>query len=439
MPYGEILISQVERPAHSRSEMRAWFVWSFGALFYLYQFVLRNSPGVMKDYLMCDLCVEACALGILSAFYLISYSILQIPIGLGMDTFGPTRLLRVAVVLCVLGIGLFCVSESFYLACFSRLLMGAGSACAFLGSLKLATCWFPPEKLALVVGYTMLAGTFGATFGQAPLAYLINIFGWRQALLYVVVPIGLLLAGGIWLFVKDTPPGGPLVPSASADTTLMSLFKHLKEISVNYQIWALGLYGALMYFPILAFVDLWGISFLMKLYDIDNVTAGSITTMYYIGIGVGSPVMAILSDYFRTRKVPMIIGAFLSIFFNGLIIYMPNMPFSAMYGLLFAAGVAFSVQPLIFASVCQLTSLESNGTVISFTNMIVMILGLVIQPLIGWVLDLVWTGIRHNGIPHYEVVDYQFALLSLPLSLVFVLLLMPFIPETFPQLKSEKP
>ncbi|MFX5587002.1 MFS transporter, partial [Acinetobacter baumannii] len=79
-----------------------------------------------------------------------------------------------------------------------------------------------------------------------------------------------------------------------------------------------------MYVPMLAFVDLWGIPFLMKLYDIDRATAGSVTTMFYVGVGIGSPVVAILSDYFRARKVPMVIGAVLSILFNGLIIYMPN-------------------------------------------------------------------------------------------------------------------
>lgn len=425
-----------EHVASPRREVRAWLIWSLGGLFYLYQFILRNSPGVMTDDLMRDFSVEACALGVLTSFYLISYSSLQIPVGLGMDKFGPTRLLRGAILLCVAGTALFALSESFYLACLSRLLIGVGSTCAFLGSLKLATCWFPPEKLALAVGFTMLAGKIGATFGQAPLALLIDIFGWRGALLYVVVPIGLILAAGVWLFVSDEPAEGPLVPRSATDTTLKSLFAHLKEIIVDYRIWALGFYGALMYVPMLAFVDLWGIPFLMKLYDIDRATAGSVTTMFYVGVGIGSPVVAILSDYFMARKVPMVIGAVLSILFNGLIIYMPDVPFSAMYALLFAAGFVFSAQPLIFASVCQLTPVTSNGTVISFTNMIVMMLGLVTQPLVGWFLDFVWEGVMYNGVPHYTVADYRFALLSIPLSLVLALLLMPLIPETFPRLKD---
>ena len=420
------------------SDLRAWFVWSLGGLFYSYQFILRNSPGVMTQDLMRDFSVEACALGILSACYLITYSSLQIPVGLAMDKFGPTLLLKLAVILCISGTILFAISESFYLACFGRLLIGAGSAGAFLGTIKLATLWFHPEKLALVVGFTLLAGNIGASLGQAPLAVLINAIGWRETMLYVVVPLGLVLTIAIWFFVKDVPPDGPLATTEVIDARLKSLFNRLKRIIVDYRIWALGLYGALMYIPILAFVDLWGISFLMELYGIDKTTAGSVTTMFYCGVGIGSPVVALLSDYFRARKMPMIVGAALAILGNIIIIYVPDIPLSAMYVLLFTAGFFFSAQPLIFASVCQLTPHGSNGTAISFTNMIVMMLGLVVQPLIGWLLDWIWGGVMQNGIPFYSASDYRFALLSVPLSLILALATLPLIPETFPQLKKNQ-
>lgn len=420
----------------THSDLKAWLVWSLAGLFYSYQFILRNSPGVMTQDLMRDFSIEACALGILTSFYLLSYSSLQIPVGLAMDKWGPSRLLRLSVILCILGTVLFALSESFYLACLGRLLIGVGSTSAFLGSLKLATLWFHPEKLALVVGFTMLAGTVGASLGQAPLALLINIMGWREALLYVVVPIGVVLATGVWLFVKDIPPTGPLVPTETIDTRLKTLFRHLKSIGTNYRIWALGFYGALMYVPILAFVDLWGIPFLMELYGIERAIAGSVTTMFYFGIGVGAPVVALISDYFRARKIPMAIGAALAAVCNIVIIYVPDIPLSIMYLLLFMAGFIFSAQPLIFASVCQLTPHSSNGTAISFTNMIVMMLGLVVQPLIGWFLEWVWSGTIQNGAPFYTVSDYRFALLCIPLSLILALVIMPLIPETFPKLKE---
>jgi sugar phosphate permease len=293
--------------------------------------------------------------------------------------------------------------------------------------------------LALVVGFTLLAGKIGASLGQAPLGFLINAFGWRNALLYVIVPIGFVLSAGIWYFVKDTPPDGPYKPAVAPDTSVRTLFVHLKDIVIDRHIWALGIYGALMYAPMLVFVDLWGVPFLMKLYDVDKTTAGSITTMFYFGAGIGSPVVALISDYIRLRKLLMIIGAVLSILCNGIIIYMPDIPFSAMYGLLFASGFVFSAQPLIFSSVCQLTPLASNGTAISFTNMIVMMLGLVLQPLVGWFLDWIWDGIMNNGIPFYTVSDYRFALLSIPFCLFLSMLLMPLIPETFPKEPEGEP
>lgn len=426
-----------ERPALSPSHAKAWFVWSFAGLFYLYQFILRNSLGVMTEDLMRDFSVEACAFGVLSAFYLVSYSILQIPVGLGMDKFGPARLLKGAILLCAMGTTIFALSDSFYLACFGRLLIGAGSTCAFLGSLKLATFWFPPEKLALVVGFTMLAGKIGASLGQAPLALVIEALGWREALLYVVIPLGLALAAGIWFFVEDAPSSDALASHSTLNASPKTLFVHLKDIMMNHHIWVLGLYGALMYVPMLAFVDLWGVPFLMKLYSIDKATAGSITTMFYVGVGLGSPLVALLSDYFRVRKTFMTLGAALAVLCNIVIIYVPDIHLVTMYGLLFAAGVIFSAQPLVFSSVCQLTPHSSNGTAISFTNMIVMMLGLVLQPLVGWFLERTWGGTMENGVPLYTLSDYRFALISIPICLFLALLLMPLIPETFPRSQKE--
>ncbi len=419
------------------SDVRAWFVWSFAGLFYLYQFILRNSPSVMTEDLMRDFSVEACALGVLSAFYLLSYTTLQIPVGLGMDKFGPARLLKGAVLLCIIGTAIFALSESFYFACFGRLVIGAGSTCAFLGTLKLATFWFHPERLALVVGFTLLAGKLGASLGY-PLALIIDMLGWREALLYVVIPIGLVLAVGIWIFVKDTPPEGPITPPSIIDTRVKTLFTSLWNIATNYRIWALGFYGALMYAPMLAFVDLWGVPFLMKLYGIDRATAASVTTMFYVGVGIGAPFVALLSDYFKERRVLMTVGAALSIICNAIIIYTPGVPLSGMYGLLFAAGFVFSSQPLIFSSVCQLTPHASNGTAISFTNMIVMMLGLVLQPLVGKFLEVAWSGGMENGVPLYTIADYRFALMSIPICLIISLLLMPLIPETFPRSRKEE-
>lgn len=67
-----------------------------------------------------------------------------------------------------------------------------------------------------------------------------------------------------------------------------------------------------------------------------------------------------------------------------------------------------------------------------------MMLGLLAQPLVGWFLDLSWSGAVVDNVPDYTVSDYRFALLSVPVSLSLALLLMPFIPETFPQHQKKR-
>jgi len=322
-------------------------------------------------------------------------------------------------------------------AAFGRLIIGIGSACAFLGAVKLATIWFKPERLALVVGFTLLAGKLGATFGQAPLAYLTSEIGWRSAL-YVVAAIGLAIATGVWVFVRDEPPYGIQGQDKETDTSIGTLFVRLKDIAINYRIWALAIYGSMMYVPLSAFADLWGTPYLMKLYDISREQAGFATSMIFVGAGLGSPLVAMLSDYFQDRKHTMILGAILSLIVNGIIIVVADIPYPVMLLLLFLVGIFFSSQPLIFSSVCQLTPHASNGTVVSFTNMIVMISGVVMQPLLGWLLDWIWDGVRNNGIPLYTIADYRFALTSIIVCLGIALLMMPFVPETFPKVQKEK-
>jgi MFS family permease len=221
-------------------------------------------------------------------------------------------------------------------------------------------------------------------------------------------------------------------PTADLDTSVTTLLIRLRNIVTDYRIWILGFYGALMYAPILVFVDLWGVGFLTKLYNIEKATAGSITTMLYQCVGVGSPVVAYISGTIKGRKFPMIFGALISLILSLAIIY-TDFSLWTMYVFLFVAGFVFSSQPLIFSSVCQLTPHASNGTAISFINMLVMLLGLILQPFVGWLLDWIWDGVMNNGIPFYTISDYRFALISVPVCLLIALLLTPLIPETFPR------
>ncbi len=417
----------------SKVSQKALLIWACGGFFYFYQFILRVSPSVMTEDLMKAFAVQGCTLGILTAFYYNAYASLQIPLGMLLDRFGPRRLLTFSCFLCTLGCVLFASSNYLSIASLGRLLMGAGSACAFIGTIKLATMWFPLERIGKVVGFTMLLGTLGATFAGAPLAALVELVGWRQSL-FIISILGAVLCVVIWSFVRDRVQPSEELEKTRAPRILQGFI----TVITNRQVWLLALYGSLMYVPLSAFADLWGVSYIIQLYGVDRKIAGSLVSMIYVGVAVGAPLAAFFSDYLKKRQLPMMIGAAFSLMLYGIIVYYPAIPLELMYVLLFLTGLSFAPQMLCFASVCEQIPLAASGVAVGFTNMIVMASGVIFEPLVGFLLEHSAKGAVVGGVPLYTVEDFRFSLATIPLSILGAFALTFFIQETYPTRKKAK-
>lgn len=87
--------------------------------------------------------------------------------------------------LCVLSTFILAQAQSFYLALFCRFITGIGSAFCFLGPIRLASRWFPPQRMALVTGIIVTIAMTGGMIAQYPLTQLVAQIGWREALIQV--------------------------------------------------------------------------------------------------------------------------------------------------------------------------------------------------------------------------------------------------------------
>ncbi|MGN6670596.1 MAG: MFS transporter [Candidatus Nucleicultricaceae bacterium] len=412
---------------------RAIMIWACGGLFYCYQFIFRVSPSVMTDDLRVAFDANAFQIGNMSSYYYVAYAILQIPIGLLLDRFGPRKLLTLSCLMCTIGGIVFANAYTLPVASVGRFLMGAGSSCAFIGTLKLATLWFPLERVGLAAGVTMLLGFMGAAAGT-PLAILIEYFGWREVI-YLISLGGVLLSLIIWSIVRDAPKDKlALLKEASEGQSI--LFGLIKVISTP-QVWLLAAYGCLMYVPIAAFADLWGVSFISKVYEIDIKVAAPMVTAVYVGAALGGPILAGLSDRLVSRRFPMILGAMATLILYMIVIYTSFIPQPVMFVLMFFCGFFFTGQVLCFASVCEQIPVSASGVGVGFTNMIVMMSGVVFEPLVGFFLDqsAAQTG-SVAGV--YSVEDFRFALMSMPLMILIAFILSKwFIRETHPRLNQK--
>ena len=102
-----------------------WILWGMGSLFFLYQFVVRVSPAVMADDWLLWFSIDTAMLGSVVSLYYVSYSSMQVPLGLLFDKYGPRALMTTAALVIALGCTLTMISHSLILFSIGRFIIGA--------------------------------------------------------------------------------------------------------------------------------------------------------------------------------------------------------------------------------------------------------------------------------------------------------------------------
>lgn len=389
----------------------------------------------MSHELMADFQVDACSLGALTSIYLYAYSGLQLPVGALLDSFGPKRLLIFATLLCTLGTVLFGSADFLPMALVGRFLIGAGSAFGFLSCMKLGALWFPPQKLSIVVGLTLFVGTLGAMSGSYPMSFLVDGLGWRNAI-WISAAGGIFLCVLIFYVVKNQPPshlkkyieqhhpgGNPSLP----------LFKGFQVILKKPQTWLLAFYGTMMFIPLSGFADIWGVPFLSHVHHMDKQSASLATSLLYLGVGIGTPLFALISDSLKQFRVSLIGSAIGSLIPFIIVVYCTGLPAWLVISLLFTGGIMLGGQFMEFAVVSEINPISVSGMATGFQNMINLSSGIFVQPLIGWILDSLWDATLHEGVRIYSAETYKLALSTVIVALALAVLSSFWIKEAYPE------
>ena len=408
----------------------AWLVCTLGALFYCYEYYLRISPSIMAADLMRVYHLDGEQFGNMTAFYYYAYTPMQFFVGLLMDRYGPRRLLLLACLSCALGAYLFASSHYVIFADLGRLLIGFGSAFAFIGAMKLATIWLPAKRFGMIAGAITTLGMLGAIAGDISLTALVQIEGWRKTTEFSGT-LGIILALTLWLVIRDRTEFDFTDKTNNFSHLLHSLLKAIK----NPQIWISGVIGCFLFLPVSAIAELWGIPYLRQAYNFSPEQAAIINSMLFLGWAVGGPLAGALSDFFTRRKPPLVFGTLASALLAIVIFYVPNLTMLELSLILFLFGVCNSVESLTFAVAREVTDQKISGAVMALINMAIMVGGMIFQPVIGALLDLRWNGEMANGIPVFSTSDYRFALAVIPLGLLLSFILALRLKETYCQLK----
>jgi MFS family permease len=391
------------------SPCKPYFVVFAAALFYLFEFINMNSFNALNDQLRDAFQVNALQISNLSAMYFYANVIFMIPAGLLLDRVSTKKLLVSALSLCILSALVFANTHSFMVACVCRFITGMGSTLVLLSCAVLTSRWIKPIKAGLVLGGAVTLAMFGGMLAQQ-ITCLVDWTGsWRTAVACIAGLGAVFLVMILWL-VEDYPVGYQETFKNDLDLIHQGFWRNFALALKNKQIWFAGLYASLINLTIMIIGALWGKDYLMTTHDFNATNAATAISAVFLGFMVGSPLFGMISDRLRQRKLPMIIGGVLNLFWVLLILHFPFS--SMMAGLIFfMLGLLCASQVLVFPLIIESVPMHITASSEAISAAVIMGGGAVSQPLFGWLLD-------HSAqIPgQYSASDFNHAMWMLPIA-----------------------
>jgi sugar phosphate permease len=193
--------------------------WRILALLVLASFVsylLRSNLSIAGERMIVDLGLTKVQLGAILAAFAWGYTIFQFPGGIWADRIGS----RKAIALMAVGWAITNVAVGFtpstsvaspmvVIASLMtlRFMMGVLQAPLVVFGATIAN-WFPVTGWGVPNGWINVGLTFGAAATGPLIAWLVSAVGWRWSFI-ATAPVGLLLAGIWWWYVRDTPAQHP--------------------------------------------------------------------------------------------------------------------------------------------------------------------------------------------------------------------------------------
>jgi sugar phosphate permease len=177
-------------------------------------YLLRTNMSVAGEPMAGELGLSQLQLGVILAAFAWAYAAFQFPGGVWAERVGSRRAIAILAVVwgfanlltaLVPGRSGASVAVSLGALVVLRALMGAAQAPFFPATGgALTCCWFPVSGWALPSSLSNAGLTLGAAATGPVIAWLMVSFGWRQSFA-LTAPVGFVLAGVWWWYVRDTP------------------------------------------------------------------------------------------------------------------------------------------------------------------------------------------------------------------------------------------
>lgn len=273
------------------------------AFAYLVSQFYRTSIGVVAPEVAADLGLDATLLGTLSAAWFASFAIMQFPIGLALDRFGPRRTASTLMSLAAIGAVVFAQADGLAMAVLGQALIGAGCAPVFTSTMVSVSRWFPADRFALLNSLVLASATGGILLSSRPFAMLAEAIGWRHSMLLVA---GVTVVAQLLIALLARGPR-QLASGARAET-LRDLLKGLGAVMRIRALWPILPLSFTGYAVLIGVRGLWAGPYLDSVFGLAPVLRGDVLLAMSIAMLLGTLAYAALERRWNSRWWPVLLG-----------------------------------------------------------------------------------------------------------------------------------
>ena len=372
------------------------------ALGYYISNLLRAITATISPNLVSEFNLSAGELGLLGGRYFLGFASVQIPLGYLLDSKGPKKIVSYFLLIAIVGIISFSLSQNFTSLLISRILIGVGVGACLMGPLTAYRVWFQDETQQRANSWMLMTGAIGMLSSSLPVQFFLPIIGWRSifGILAILAFLSIVL---ILIFIPNWNKENTHDDKGS-----------LKEVWQNEFFKSLVPMGFFNYGGLFAIQTLWAGPWMVKVSGYTPEESANGLFVIYLSLlfsfltwGYFVPKFSKnVSDAIRLLKF----GAPLNLIVLAFIIYLGPKA-GAYHWAFFAVSSVFL--SLTQPAVGMAFSLSNAGKALTSFNLLLFIGAFALQWIIGIIIDLTM------NLGFSEISGFRFAMIFLLLTSFF--------------------
>lgn len=375
--------------------------------------MLRTVNAVLAPDLVRALGLTSGQLGLLTSAFFFSFALVQLPVGLALDRYGPRKVQLVLLMVAALGALLFARGTTFTQLLVARAVIGFGLGGCFMSAVKAISGNISPAKLPSVQGYMIAVGGLGAATATLPVRLALEFTDWR-GLFTMLAALAACIGVLIWMAApRAEPPPGAQRPS-------------VQSILEVYRDPAFRRTASLMLVPHAVFFGVQGLWIGRWLSDVGHFSDAAVAWLLYLSMAAvifGAIGVGMLTEWAGRHGIkPLDVGAIgIGLFVLVQVAIVCNyMPSLALLSVLFT--LIGTITGIEYAIVAQSMQPTLTGRAATCLNLLIFVGAFLVQAGFGLIVGM-W---RADAANHYPAIAYRVAfgvlvLFQLPGLLRFML------------------